>query len=266
MPRRWEQARTRTDKTMKTISICNQKGGVGKTTTALCLTAGMSEQGKRVLLIDAEGQRNITATLGATDKPALLEVLTGEATAQEALTETAIGAFISGNKELSRIDRYLDAEDRFTRLRDALKPLHRRFDIAVIDTPPYLGSLTLSALTASDYVIIPCIADLYSLYGLTDLNETIEAVKANTNKKLRTMGVLLTMYSERARLSRELEDTLDELTTAFNTTLFETTIRRSIKASEAQFRAEGLLKYARRSTVAEDYRALTEEVLQRLRE
>ncbi len=251
---------------MKTISICNQKGGVGKTTCSLCLSAGMSEQGKRVLLIDLEGQRNLTRTLGAEGKPTILEVLTDEAEITEAIAETAIGAFIAGDKRLNLIDRYIDGEDIYTRLRDRLKPLHRKYDLCIIDTPPSLGTLTLSALTASDFAIVPCLTDLYSLQGLTDLSETIEAIKESTNKKLRTMGVLLNQYIEKARLSRELQETLEELTTAFNTTLFDTKIRRSIKASEAQFRAEGLLQYARRSTIAEDYRNLTEEVLQRLRE
>lgn len=266
MPYSWEHKRTRirTDKTMQTIAICNQKGGVGKTTTSLCLTAGLSERGKKCLLIDAEGQRNLTATLGATDKPTLLEVLTSEADIREAITETAIGDFIAGDKRLNLIDQFIDEEERYTRLRDAIKPLKRSYDFVVIDTPPQLGTLTLNALTASDFVIVPCEADYYSLQGLTDLAETIEAVKGSLNKKLRTLGVLLTKHSERTRLSRELQDTLRELTEAFDTEVFDTYIRHSQKAREAQFKPQGLLRYAPKSTIATDYRAFTEEVLHKL--
>ena len=261
---KWEQMRTRTDKTMQTIAICNQKGGVGKTTTSLCLTAGMSERGKKCLLIDLEGQRNLTATLRAADKPTALEVLTSEADIREAITETAIGDFIAGDKRLSIIDQYIDEEGRYTRLREALKPLKRIYDIVVVDTPPALGTLTLNALTASDFVIVPCEADYYSLQGLTDLAETIEGVKGSLNKKLRTMGVLLTKHSTRYTLSKELQETLEQLTEAFDTEVFDTYIRTSQKAREAQFQPQGLLRYAPKSTIATDYRAFTDEVLHKL--
>lgn len=264
MPCKWEQTRTDKGKTMKTLSICNQKGGVGKTTTSLCLTAGMSERGKKCLLIDLEGQRNITNTLGATDKPTILEVLTKEAKISEAITETAIGDFIAGNKMLNLIDQLIDAEARYTQLKEVIKPIKRKYDLCIIDTPPALGTLTLNALIASDFVIVPCEADYYSLQGLTDLAETIEAVKKEANKKLRTMGVLLTKHSERARLSKELQDTLHQLTEAFDTELFDTYIRHSQKAREAQFKPQGLLRYAPKSTIAADYRAFADEVLHKL--
>lgn len=275
MPYSWEHKRTRirTDKTMQTIAICNQKGGVGKTTTSLCLTAGLSERGKKCLLIDLEGQRNLTATLRAEDKLTALEVLIGEATAKEAITETAIGDFIAGDKRLSSIDAIINKliregifkeEALYTSLRDALKPLKRSYDIIVVDTPPSLGTLTMNALTASDFVIVPCEADYYSLQGLTDLAETIEAVKGSLNKKLRTMGVLLTKHSARYTLSKEIQETLTQLTEAFDTEVFDTYIRHSQKAREAQFKAQGLLRYAPKSTIATDYRAFTEEVLHKL--
>lgn len=269
MPYRWEQTRTDKGKTMKTISICNQKGGVGKTTTSLCLTAGMSEKGKKCLLIDLEGQRNLTATLRVADKPTALEVLTKEADIGEAITETAIGDVIAGDKRLGIIDRELtdrgfSEESFYTLLRDALKPIKRIYDLVIVDTPPQLGTLTLNALTASDFVIVPCEADYYSLQGLTDLAETIEAVKTSTNKKLRTMGVLLTKHSARHTLSKELQETLEQLTEAFDTELFDTYIRHSQKAREAQFKPQGLLRYAPKSTIATDYRAFTDEVLHKL--
>ena len=255
---------------MKTIAICTQKGGVGKTTTSLCLTAGLSEKNKRCLLIDLEGQRNAALTLGTqADKPTAFDVLTGEAEISEAITETTIGDFIAGDKRLNVIDRALAEKgiseaDSYTRLRDALKKVQRRYDLCIIDTPPSLGTLTLNALTTADYIIVPCIADYYSLQGFTDLSETVQAVKSTYNKKLRTMGVLLTQHSERMRLSRELQETLQELTEAFDTQLFDTYIRYSQKARESQFKPQGLLRYASKSTIAEDYRSLTDEVLHKL--
>ena len=253
---------TRSEDTMKVITVATQKGGVGKTTTALALTAGLTERGYKTLLADVEGQRNASLTVGTqSDKPTVLEVLTGEATAREAITENLIGDFISGNKRLSLIDKLIDEERQYTALRDALKPLNRSYDYCIIDTPPALGTLTLNALTASDFVIVPCEADLYSLQGLTDLAETIEAVRAGTNKKLKTLGILLTKHSTRYTLSKELQETLEQLTTAFNTRVFDTYIRYSQKCREAQFKPQGLLKYAPRSTVAQDYRALTDEIL-----
>lgn len=253
---------TRSEDTMKVITVATQKGGVGKTTTALALTAGLTERGYKTLLVDVEGQRNASLTVGTqSDKPTVLEVLTGEATAREAITESLIGDFISGNKRLSLIDKLIDEERQYTALRDALKPLNRSYDYCIIDTPPALGTLTLNALTASDFVIVPCEADLYSLQGLTDLAETIEAVRAGTNKKLKTLGILLTKHSTRYTLSKELQETLEQLTTAFNTRVFDTYIRYSQKCREAQFKPQGLLKYAPRSTVTQDYRALTDEIL-----
>lgn len=253
---------TRSEDTMKVITVATQKGGVGKTTTALALTAGLTERGYKTLLVDVEGQRNASLTVGTqSDKPTVLEVLTGEATAREAITESLMGDFISGNKRLSLIDKLIDEERQYTALRDALKPLNRSYDYCIIDTPPALGTLTLNALTASDFVIVPCEADLYSLQGLTDLAETIEAVRAGTNKKLKTLGILLTKHSTRYTLSKELQETLEQLTTAFNTRVFDTYIRYSQKCREAQFKPQGLLKYAPRSTVAQDYRALTDEIL-----
>ena len=253
---------TRSEDTMKVITVATQKGGVGKTTTALALTAGLTERGYKTLLVDVEGQRNASLTVGTqSDKPTVLEVLTGKATARGAITESLIGDFISGNKRLSLIDKLIDEERQYTALRDALKPLNRSYDYCIIDTPPALGTLTLNALTASDFVIVPCEADLYSLQGLTDLAETIEAVRAGTNKKLKTLGILLTKHSTRYTLSKELQETLEQLTTAFNTRVFDTYIRYSQKCREAQFKPQGLLKYAPRSTVTQDYRALTDEIL-----
>ena len=260
-----ERQHTREELVMRVISVANQKGGVGKTTTAFCLTAGLTEAGKKALCIDLEGQRNLTATLGNAQEetPTILEVLTGEADITEAILTTPAGDFIRGDKRLSLIDNTLRGADKYEKLREAIKPLHRKYDYVFIDTPPALGTLTLNALTASDYVIVPAVADLYSSYGIADLAETIEAIKGSTNKKLKTLGILLTMHNPRARLSKEMEDYLDNITKAFKTSLFDTKIRSSIKAREVQLRPEGLFKYAPKAPITEDYRALFAEVIKK---
>lgn len=251
---------------MTTITISNQKGGVGKTTTALCLSAGLTEKGYKVLSIDLEQQRNLTATIGNTQNEQLtiLEVLTGEATAREAVQHSLTGDYIAGSKQLSLIDKIITSKDIFTRLRNALKPLQGDYDFIVIDTPPSLGTLTLNALTASDVVIIPVESDLYSAYGFTDLSDTIGAVRRNANNKLRVLGVLLTKYDKRTKLSKEMTEYLEQITRAFETTLFDTRIRYGVKAREIQLKPQGIYKYAPRASVTQDYRAFVNEVLERL--
>lgn len=243
---------------MRTIAICNQKGGVGKTTTTLALQSGLMQKGLKTLILDFDGQRNSTSTKGQTEGASIYDVLTKGADIRDAIAECPSGDIVRGDERLSGIDSL-----SIDTLRNTLKPLHRQYDIVLIDCPPSLGVLTLNALMASDYVIVPAVADKYSLHGIIDLAQTIEAVKSE-NKRLRVLGVLLTMHNAKYRLSKELESDLEEITKAFKTTLFDTSIRYSQKVREAQFRPEGLMKYAPRATVTEDYKALTEEIIKRL--
>ena len=261
---------------MKTITISNQKGGVGKTTTVLCLSAGLAELGYKVLSVDLEGQRNLTATLGnlRSNKPTILEVLTEEADIREAIQTRQNGDFISGSAHLSSIDYRLEElnkekeaseqKSKFVALRDALEVISDEYDYCIIDTPPALGTLTLNALTASDAVIIPVDWDLYSVYGLTDLMGTITETRKHTNKNLRVLGVLLTKYDTRTKLSSEMTDQLEQITSALGTSLFNTRIRYSVKVKEIQIKPQGLYKYAPRATVTQDYRNFVNEVLERL--
>ena len=242
---------------MKVISIINQKGGVGKTTTALTLSAGLNEKGKRSLLIDLDAQRNSTATKGQGADFSIYDVLVEGADIREAISESPTGDFIRGEKELFLIDGLED-----TALRDSLKPLSRKYDIVILDCPPSLGELTLNALVASDYLIIPTVADYYSLKGMGDLIGIIKKVRS-TNKRLRVMGVLLTSHNERLKESKEMQSELEAVTEALNTSLFMTTIRNSVKAREAQRNPKGLLKY-RSAPITQDYLALTDEVIERL--
>ena len=243
---------------MKVISICNQKGGVGKTTTALTLTAGLTEKGLRTLLIDLDGQRNSTTTKGEGADFSILDVLEGRADIRDAISKSPTGDFIRGQRELTLLGEIED-----TALKERLKPLSRLYDTVIIDCPPSLADLTVNALVSSDYVIVPAVADNYSAYGLIDLYDTIEQVRP-LNKRLKIMGVLLTMHNPRLKESKRLEGELAEITKELSINLFDTSIRTSVKARESQNRPEGLLQYAKKTPIAEDYRAFIEEVIQRL--
>lgn len=251
---------------MQTIALCNQKGGVGKTTTALTLTAGLSAKGFRTLFIDLDPQRNATTTLGhaQADSPTSLEVLTQEASIKDALLSTPIGAdLVRAGKGLALVDLYLTGADKYIRLKEALKPLSRKYDYCIIDCPPSLGTLTVNGISASNYVIVPAICDLFSGYGITDLAQTIEEVKKSSNKKVKVLGVLLTQYDSRTNLSKEMREVLKIVTNALDTELFESTIRASVKAKELQLKSQGLFAYAPRHGLTKDYENFVSEVIRK---
>lgn len=248
---------------MKVITIANQKGGVGKTTTANVLISGLTERGYRVLGIDLDAQTNLTASMGASTKRTALGVLTGEITAEDAIAHTETGDLIPGSERLTNADILLEETGKEYKLREALQPLHE-YDFIVIDTPPALNILTINALTACDLVIVPAQADLYSLQGIDQLAKTIEAVRKYTNPGITVEGILLTMFNGRTRIAREVSEILDQLARRLNTKVFETKIRASVKATEIQFKPGGLFKYAPRATVTEDYREWISELLQNI--
>lgn len=246
---------------MKVIAIANQKGGVGKTTTAATLTAGLTDRGYKVLAIDTDSQVNLTASMGATAQQTVLGVLTGELSADAAITHTPTGDLIPGSNRLANADMLLDETGKEYKLREAIEPLHSQYDFIVIDTPPSLNILTINALTAADYVIVPAQADLYSLQGISELAKTIDAVRKYCNPGLKVSGILLTMYNGRTRIAKEVTEILEQLAKRLDTRVFTTKIRSSVKATEIQFKQGGLFKYAPKATVTEDYRAWINEIL-----
>ena len=249
---------------MKTIAIINQKGGVGKSTTAQALAAGLSLKGYKPLLIDLDPQCNTSFTAACNNSPTITGLLLGEVSAQAAVQHTALGDIIAASKALSGADTMITGTGREYRLKEALEPLQAVYDFAIIDTPPALGILTVNALVAADTVIIPAQADIYSLQGIAALAETIRPVKKYCNAGLQIAGILLTRFSPRSILSRDIAEQAEQAAAALQTKVFKSTIREAIAIKEAQIRQQSIFSYSPKSRVACDYSRFTEEFLDSL--
>lgn len=247
---------------MEVIAIVNRKGGVGKTATAQALGAGLAHKKKKVLYIDLDSQTNLSYGLGA-DPSGLssMDVLTGEATAEEAIQHTPQGDIIPGAEALAGADAIIDGTGKEYRLKEAIEGL--KYDYIIIDTPAQLGTLTVNALTASNSLIIPVQAEVYSLQGIGQLNKTIEAVKKYCNKDLYIRGILITRYNGRAIISKDMQANLQEVAERLNTRLYSTPIRECVSIKEAQATQQDIYSYAPRSNAAKDYEAFIKEFTER---
>lgn len=251
---------------MRTIAIANQKGGTGKTTTAVNLAAGLALMGQRVLLIDADPQAQSSKHLGITDPEATIEqVMDGKCPVTEALYATQVeNLFIlPSSLELSNYEARLVTEvGRETRLRDALAPLDSHLDFTLIDCPPSLDLMTINALAAAQEAFIVSQSEYLSLNGVSRLCDTIEIVRERINPALTIGGIVLTMHNGRIILSREVLGFLEK---SFPGKVFQTKIRRNVRLAEAPSFAQPIQLYAPRSRGAEDYNALAKEVLSQCR-
>ena len=247
---------------MEVIAIVNRKGGVGKTATAQALGAGLIRKGCSVLYIDLDSQTNLTYGLGA-DAAGLssMDVLTGEATAQEAIQHTPQGDVIAGAEALAGADAAIDGTGKEYRLKEALDGL--QYDYCIVDTPAQLGTLTVNALTAANSVVIPVQAEVYSLQGIGQLSKAIEAVKKYCNHDLYIRGILITRYNGRAIISRDMQSNLEEAARQLKTRLYSTPIRECVSIKEAQAQQQDIYSYAPRSNAAKDYAAFIEEFTER---
>jgi len=248
---------------METIAIINQKGGVGKSTTASAISGGLGYQ-SHVLCVDLDPQCNLSYLMGANisglTQASALDVLQGNASAADAIQHTDQGDIIAASPALSGADIVLTATGKEYRLREALEAIAGEYDYCIIDTPPALGILTINALTACNGCIIPAQADFLSLQGIGQLHGTIETVKKYCNSGLKVYGIVLTRYSARAVISREVSAMMEETASSLHTKLYKTRIRECTAIKEAQAMRQPIYAYAPRSNASADYMALVEEI------
>ena len=249
----------------KIIAVTNQKGGVGKTTTAVNLSALIAETGKKVLVIDIDPQGNATSGLGKadTDSNTVYEVLLGEAAAKDAILPTGFGTLdlMPSSIELAGAEiELVSVEKRETLLRRALEPVKGDYDYIFIDCPPSLSLLTLNALTAADSVLIPIQCEYYALEGVGQLVNTVKLMRMKMNPGLKVEGILLTMYDARTNLCAQV---VQEVRTHFRDEAFDTMIPRNVRLSEAPSYGTPIHLYDARCTGAQAYRELAAELIER---
>lgn len=241
--------------------IASQKGGNSKSTTALALWAGLNSRGKKALLVDLDPQGNATfAAGGNSNGPTSRELLTKEATAQEAIQQTPTGALIPASKGLSGADIYLTSKGKEYHLKEALEPVKGEYDAIILDTPPALGILTVNAMTAAERLVITAQADAFSLQGIEELARILGPIRKYTNPGLQISGVLLTRYNARSILTREVTDLADLLAQHLGTRVFDVKIREGIAVKESQLKRESLFSYAPKSNPAQDYQQFIAEL------
>ena len=247
---------------MRIISVANQKGGTAKTSTAHALATGAAYKGKRSLAIDFDPQGNLSFIMGAdASRAGAYELMKQQAKAAQIVQYTSQGDIIPASLNLAAADiEFSGKPGRDFFLQAALEPLQDAYDVVVIDTPPTLGTLLVNALTASDEVIIPMNADILSLQGLYELAETINQVKSFCNKGLKVTGILITRYSGRTVLARDIKETIEAKCAELGIPVLNTVIRDGVAVREAQTTQESLFAYAPNSNPAKDYLQLFDEI------
>jgi len=247
---------------MKTVAIINQKGGVGKTTTAHALGTGLHLTGYRVLFVDLDPQGNLSYIVNAAPQDlAALDVLQQNAAITKVIQHTDQGDILASSPALTGADITITGSGKEYRLRDALENIQDSYDYCILDTPPALGILTVNSLTACHDAIVTAQADVFSLQGISRLYDTMETVKQYCNPSLTVKGILLTRYSQRTIISREVTELLEQTAVQLNTKLFTSKIREATAIKEAQAMRQSIYSYAPGSNVCLDYMAFVEEYL-----
>ena len=241
-------------------TIINQKGGVGKTSTAAALAAGLNLAGYKALAVDADAQCSLTYIMGADAERGIYEAMTGSDAAQ-LIQHTDQGDLLPSSPALIGADLEFTKTGREYILRDVLEPIQGEYTHIVIDCPPQLGIMAINALTASDDVIIPMGADILSLQGLGQLCDTINTVKKYCNPKLKIAGLLITRYSKRAVLSRDLAEVISDQAQAIGASVYHTQIREGVAVKEAQTMRTSIYQTHPKANPTADYKSFVKEYL-----
>lgn len=258
--------RSKSNKLTRVIAIINQKGGVGKSTTAVNLSAALSEMGRKVLLVDFDPQGNSTSGFGIEKEDleqCVYDALLNDVPVEELIEDTNSKKVfvVPATIQLAGAEiELVSAMARETRLKELLEPVRDQFDFIFIDCPPSLGLLTINALAAADSVLIPIQCEYYALEGVTKLLESMKMVKQRINKELETYGVLMTMFDSRTSLSNQV---VDEVKSYFGDVVFKTLIPRTVKLSEAPSFGMSIIDYAPNNKGAKAYMNLAKEVISR---
>ena len=246
------------------VAVANQKGGVGKTTTAQALAAGLAERKYRVLGIDLDPQGNFSTACGAENYNVLTvyEVMKRGADIREAIQHMKGGYdVVPANIMLAGAEQELSQTGKEHRLKDAVSVVAGEYDFIVIDTPPSLGVLTVNAFTCATDILIPTTAGIFATAGISQLNETVGSVQRYCNPGVKIRGILFTRFNPRANISRQIKELTEQLSEYISAPIYQTYIRAGVVVEEAQANKADIFDYAGKSTVAEDYRAFIEEFL-----
>ena len=246
------------------VALANQKGGVGKTTTAINLSAALGALEKRVLLVDCDPQGNATRGLGVeANSPHLYHVMVGEAPVSQAIVETQFPGLrlLPSDRELVGVEvEFVGEEGWESRLRRALRVLEGEFDFVLLDCPPSLGHLTVNALVAADKILVPLQCEYFALEGISELVATVQRVQGSMNSDLEIGGIVLTMYDERTNLA---QDVAGEARRYFENRVFESVIPRNVRLAEAPSHGLPILHYDIKSRGAKAYLSMAREFLAR---
>ncbi|MCD8340084.1 MAG: ParA family protein [Burkholderiales bacterium] len=245
------------------FAVVNLKGGVGKTTTAQALGAGLRKKGHKVLFIDLDAQCNLTLSLGMRPpEKSILDALKGELPLKEVIVATEFGDLAPSSPDLAALDLILTSKRKQYRLKEVLNTVGDDYDYVVIDTSPSLGIATINALTAADSLLIPTLADRFGIEAIGQVGAAIQDIKQRCNASLEVRGFLVTRHRANTVISKKAIENLEAIAEVLGTKVFNTKIRECVALQNAQMISEDIFTYSPRSNAAQDYMALLEELLQ----